>query len=327
MKNKILYYTIAIAALILPANAQTIIDSSGITASTTDTTHSWLGPDQTINPTGIGPWPGLTGAHPNEVHGIDHNNDGQFRNTGDATPTTLMLKLDLGANYNLATLRVWNGGYWRTSAGDYDGGGYSGINQADLYYSSATADPGNDFSSGWTLIGTAGAQTFNRAVTTQGVSFGATDEIDLGGIDARWFGIDAKSNFGHPELWGKDGVGLEATLFTGIAEVQFLAAVPTTAPISITSITSVGGGNWELTLVGEASTAYEFRSSTTLVFPGTLVTPLTQGDLGEPGDPGDITDDGDTVTTNPTGDATVQMFLGDLGAVPANFVRAETPTP
>jgi hypothetical protein len=98
----------------------------------------------------------------------------------------------------------------------------------------------------------------------------------------------------------------------------------------ITSITSLGGGNWELTLKGEPSTAYQFFSSPTLDFtpPGTLVTPLTQGDLGEPGDPGDpgdITDDGDTVTTNPTGDATVQMFLGDLGAVPANFVRAVEP--
>jgi hypothetical protein len=155
MKNKILYYTIAIAALILPANAQTIIDSSGITASTTDTTHSWLGPDQTINPTGIGPWPGLTGAHPNEVHGVEHNNEGQFRNQTDATPTTLMLKLDLGDNYQLGTLRVWNGGFFRR-----DGNGGSGINQADLYYSSAVADPGDNFSSGWTLIGTQGTQTF-----------------------------------------------------------------------------------------------------------------------------------------------------------------------
>ena len=110
-------------------------------------------------------------------------------------------------------------------------------------------------------------------------------------------------------------------------EYEFVVISEPATTLAITSITSLGDGNWELTLKGEASTAYEFRSSTTLAFSGTLVTPLTQGDLGEPGDPGDITDGGDTVTTDGSGDATVQMFLGDLGAVSANFVRAETPTP
>jgi hypothetical protein len=82
----------------------------------------------------------------------------------------------------------------------------------------------------------------------------------------------------------------------------------------ITSITSLGSGNFELTLKGEPSTSYEFRSSPTLDFtPGDLVAPLTVT-LGTGG--------GLDVTTDVSGDATVQM---SLGAVPANFVRAVGP--
>ena len=95
-------------------------------------------------------------------------------------------------------------------------------------------------------------------------------------------------------------------------------AVP--APSSdpeITSITSLGGGVFELKLEGEPSTSYEFYSSATLDFTsgtsGTLVAPLTVT-LGT-GGPLDVTTDG-------SGDATVEASLGDLATVPANFVRA-----
>ena len=76
----------------------------------------------------------------------------------------------------------------------------------------------------------------------------------------------------------------------------------------VLTITSVGGGNWELTLKGKASTSYEFYSSTTLNFDtGTLV-PLTVS-----GTPGQL-----DVTTDGSGNATVQMSPGGS----ANFVRA-----
>jgi len=83
----------------------------------------------------------------------------------------------------------------------------------------------------------------------------------------------------------------------------------------ITSITSLGSGDFELTLKGEPSTSYEFRSSPTLDFTsgtsGTLVTGLTAT-------VGTIPAGGLDVTTDGSGDATVQMPL----AGPANFVRA-----
>jgi hypothetical protein len=91
---------------------------------------------------------------------------------------------------------------------------------------------------------------------------------------------------------------------------HYNATIPEPATLSITSITSVGGGDWELTLKGEPSTAYEFYSSPTLDFnPGDLVPLMVSGNPQ--------TD----VTTDGSGDATVQMTLTGL----ANFVRAVGP--
>ena len=97
-----------------------------------------------------------------------------------------------------------------------------------------------------------------------------------------------------------------------------LMLVPGAAAPQITSFTSIGGGVWELSLLGNPNTPYEFRSSTTLDFtPGTLVESLTQ--VG----PGLVTA-GKLVTTDANGDATVRLTLtGD----PADFVRAQTLPP
>ncbi len=86
-----------------------------------------------------------------------------------------------------------------------------------------------------------------------------------------------------------------------------------TSTLAITSITSVGGGVFELTFKGEVSTSYQFSSSPILDFdPGDLVTGLSAT-------VGDITGgSSEVVTTDGSGDATVQMTLGG----PANFVRA-----
>jgi hypothetical protein len=90
----------------------------------------------------------------------------------------------------------------------------------------------------------------------------------------------------------------------------------------ITSITSVGGGNWELTLAGKPDTAYEFRSSTTLDFtPGALVEDLAEGAVPV----GTIGGTNDSVlTTDSNGDGTVQIALSGS---PADFVRAQIPPP
>jgi hypothetical protein len=86
----------------------------------------------------------------------------------------------------------------------------------------------------------------------------------------------------------------------------------------ITGFTAIGGGVWELTLVGEANTSFELRSSTTLEFtPGNLVVNLTQED---PGDPGTIGGPNNSVfTTDGNGNATVRLTLTGQ---PVDFVRA-----
>ena len=93
--------------------------------------------------------------------------------------------------------------------------------------------------------------------------------------------------------------------WTDNVQLSVTSGTPPAADPEITSITSLGGGNFELTLKGGPSTTYEFYSSATLDFTsgGTLV-PLTGG--------------GTDVTTDGSGDATVEMSPG--GSV--NFVRA-----
>ena len=129
--------------------------------------------------------------------------------------------------------------------------------------------------------------------------------ISHGGLDAGynpWYGV------GDTWAGGIDNGALFA--ISGVIGDGAVAADP-----EITSITSLGGGNFELTLKGEPGTTYEFRSSPTLDFtPGDLVAPLTVT-LGTGG--------GLDVTTDGSGNATVEASLGDLATVPANFVRAQ----
>jgi hypothetical protein len=89
----------------------------------------------------------------------------------------------------------------------------------------------------------------------------------------------------------------------------------------ITSIIAIGGGIYELTLVGAANTGYEFRSSPVLDFnPGALVENLTAG-VPAVGTIGGSNDS--VVTTDGNGDGTVRMTLTG----PKNFVRAQIPPP
>jgi len=93
-------------------------------------------------------------------------------------------------------------------------------------------------------------------------------------------------------------------------ETYAITTTPAADPV-ITSITSLGGGVFEVTLKGENSTSYQFFSSPTLDFD--TGTPVLLTVSGTPNQ----TD----VTTDGSGNATVQMSPG--GSV--NFVRAVGP--
>jgi hypothetical protein len=106
-----------------------------------------------------------------------------------------------------------------------------------------------------------------------------------------------------------------------LTSAQLLWTTDVTVPV-ITSITSLGGNVWKLTLAGKPDTGYEFLSSTTLDFaPGTLIESLVQGD--EPNDPGTVADS-KVLITDSNGDGTVRMTLTGN---PADFIRARIPPP
>jgi len=225
----------AVFALAPVAQAE-VIDSYNITASSTETCGHWSSAIHIVNPLGYnsagdvgtgpftlgtnaGAWPGLTG----DDHVNNHNGNGQFDNSQDATGQSAWIKFDLGQNYNLEELRVWNGDFIRVH--DAGAGNSYGMKQVDLYYSSAAADPGDDFTTGWTLIGTQGIQQFSEIANVggqSGGSFPVTDEIALNGINARWFALMANSSYNG--IWMK------------IAEVQFIEAVGPAVPFAITEI-------------------------------------------------------------------------------------------
>jgi hypothetical protein len=124
------------------------------------------------------------------------------------------------------------------------------------------------------------------------------------------------------EIKGGDFAGTDETgNHTGIDNLAILGTAGADTRAEITSLTSLGGGLWELTLTGLADTGYEFRSSAIMDFdPGTLIEDLVPGipALGVIGG-----DNDSVVTTDGEGNATVRMMLSG----PAQFVRARIPPP
>jgi len=257
---------VAAAFALAPATQAEVIDSYGIAVTSTTSSLDFIAPIEILNPDGFdvqgsgtvadpytfipgtaGTSQGLTAAlqvspasppTPGDRHWTNHNGSGQFQSSQGAVPATAWLKFDLGQNYNLDQLRVWNGDFFRAPnegpmSGEPDPNPRFSAKQTDLYYSSAEADPGDDFSTNWTLIGTAGALELSiPTLFSGGVSNGdweATDEIDLNGINARWFAMKVNNTHGQP--WFR------------IAEVQFVEAVGPAAPFAITKIDYAPGDN------------------------------------------------------------------------------------
>lgn len=112
-------------------------------------------------------------------------------------------KIDLGDSYVLGTMKVWN----------YNQSGWTcrGVKQADIYYSNSSTDPDGDgtFDPGnWTLLGTAGEQTFTKAPGTEG--YNTPDTINCEAITAHWVCFDINSY--HCDT-GYNDVGLSEIRF------------------------------------------------------------------------------------------------------------------
>lgn len=139
------------------------------------------------------------------------------------------------------------------------------------------------------------------------VAAGVDEVIGSGLLTVDGVGVVADGTYDNTESW----ITGDGTITVGSPSTDVL----------ISSFTEVGGGVWELTMVGAATTDYEFRSSTDLNFdPGTLVESLL------PGVPavGTIGGSNDSVlTTDGNGDGRVRMTL----AGPRNFVVVAVPAP
>ena len=146
------------------------------------------------------------------LNGDAHDSDmanGKMWNT-DKAIVNEWFRVDLGNSYELDHMKVWNFNW----AGYVD----RGVNQADIYFSNAISDPGNpvDDPCNWTLIGTAGSQTFTKASGRSdygtNAAYSMPDEVHLAGITANWVAFKVNSNHGATT----DGA-------VGLSEVQFFA--------------------------------------------------------------------------------------------------------
>ncbi|MCH7226883.1 hypothetical protein [Haloferula sp. A504] len=183
-----------------------------------------------------------------------------------------------------------------------------------------------------------GTATFDRETSLLIVGKIDWGADDLAAETLTLYAPDASLNLGTPVLAATSLVALDQSAFDTVAfqlkadvkidEIRFGATSDDVLPVAvsaveprITSITSVGQDLWELTLVGDPSTDYEFYSSTTLDFTaGALIENLVQGDpVGDAGTVGGTSNS--VLTTDANGDGKVRVTLtGD----PRDFVRAQS---
>jgi hypothetical protein len=266
---------------------------------------SWVGPDSASpSPT---QW--------NQRAGVEAN--GEFLYQGASittTPPELTTEITGLAD---GVYSVW-GFYWDQVVDDAQNWILSaGLQSGSLTTFSSSGEPAV---SGATSAGVrnAAALGFTSSVAVEAGFDGSVFLRNLFGVEIGHVvvsgGSTVKVFIGNNNTLG----GNRRAWYDGVGHQLISTTVP--ADPRITSFGAVGGGVWELTLRGNANTAYEFHSSTTLDFtPGTRVENLTQGDPGDPGSIGGANNS--VVTTDGAGNATVRM---DLGPAPANFVRART---
>ncbi len=165
-----------------------LIDPATLAASAFNTTV-WgdRQPEYAVDSSGL-----TDDAHTNDVNG----------NMWMADSTAGWFKIDLGQSYELNSLKLWN----------FNMAGYTnrGIQQADIYYSNSSTDPGNptDNPGNWTLLST---ETFSQASGRNdygtNTDFNMPNTVDMTGATAQWIALDINTNHGDPG-------------YTGISEIQ-----------------------------------------------------------------------------------------------------------
>jgi hypothetical protein len=212
------------------ANLINTYDPSNITASaSSDKPDSNAGPENTINASGFNTTTlehdtGTGGAWQSDPEGqaTAYEQD----NTWDPDTFDEYIQWDLGAQYNLDSIQVWN----YNDGSRYD----SGINQLDIWVSSLASpgDPEGGDAADWTLLGEdVNLSKAPGANGYTGVDLETDTGISLPGSSVRWVRFEADSNH-----WDGGGFGNDGSLFSknavALSEIQF-TAVPEPASLAL----------------------------------------------------------------------------------------------
>lgn len=115
-------------------------------------------------------------------------------------------RIDLGQVYPLHSFKLWNFNFWHATVATTN----RGIQRAEVYLSSQTANPGSDFSNTAVWTRAIDAVTFGKAPGLP--SYTGEPPVSLSGLSARWLALRVLSNFG--------GAGADTV---GISELQIFA--------------------------------------------------------------------------------------------------------
>ena len=196
-----------------PAQASLIL---GVTAIASDADSSnGRTPSATVNGSGLNSpgTPNVPGAWQHQGGENDTGSNWNWMAEGEADE---WIAFDLGEVETLQSMNVFNFGI-----SDSKNGNNRGVQQGDIYYRSdgfGSNSNNNKMAfnnTGWTLLGTAGSQTFAKGPKNGNFTNGTN--VSLGGISARYFAIDVNTNYGHPSQ-------------VGLGEVQFFSAAAAAVP-------------------------------------------------------------------------------------------------
>lgn len=108
-------------------------------------------------------------------------------------------RVDLGQVYPLHSFKLWNFNFWHATVHTTN----RGIQRAEVYLSSQTANPGSDFSNTAVWTRAIDAVTFAKAPGL--ATYTGEPPVSLSGLTARWLALRVLSNFGGS---GADTVGI-----------------------------------------------------------------------------------------------------------------------
>ncbi len=235
----------------------------GDTAASASTTYPNRDPKYAVNGAGLS--------------GDQHSNAGDYATwmtQSSGAISGAWFRVDLGQVYPLDSFKLWNFNFWHATVATTN----RGIQRAEVYLSSASSNPGSDFSNTavWTRV--LPSVTFAKAPGQS--TYTGEPHVSLAGHSGRWLALRVLANFGGS---GADTVGLsELQVFansTPIVNALSASVTSETQAVLAGALAYTGGADthvyahWGTTDGGTVSSAWSQVSALG-------VTPL--GDISAP---------------------------------------------